>query len=86
MELSPFFYHKLIRPKWINQIYIQNKIEKHLNLYEKDVLDFGAVLEQIVLFLTAPTAKAVGFPPQSSYLLLLLLLLISHKHTVFFIK
>ena len=42
MELSPFFYHKLIRPKWINQIYIQNKIEKHLNLYEKDVLDFGA--------------------------------------------
>jgi 2-polyprenyl-3-methyl-5-hydroxy-6-metoxy-1,4-benzoquinol methylase len=42
MELSPFFYHKLIRPKWINQIYIHNRIEKHLKLYEKNVLDFGA--------------------------------------------
>ncbi|MGJ9456895.1 hypothetical protein [Oceanobacillus sp. CF4.6] len=42
MELSPSFYHKLIRPKWFNQIYIHNRIEKHLNLYGKKVLDFGS--------------------------------------------
>jgi SAM-dependent methyltransferase len=42
MELSPIFYHKLIRPKWINQIYVHNRIEKLIKLYEKNVLDFGA--------------------------------------------
>lgn len=42
MELSPYFYHKVIRPKWLTQLYIHNRIEKHINLREKNVLDFGA--------------------------------------------
>ncbi|WP_163970975.1 class I SAM-dependent methyltransferase [Oceanobacillus halotolerans] len=42
MELSPFFYHRLIRPRWINQIYIHNRIKRKLQLYNKKVLDFGA--------------------------------------------
>lgn len=42
VELSPFFYHSLVRPKWISHIYIHNKIENHLNLKDKQVLDFGA--------------------------------------------
>lgn len=42
MELSPILYHRLIRPKWINQIYIRNRIEKHIKLNDKNVLDFGA--------------------------------------------
>ncbi|MGP4040644.1 class I SAM-dependent methyltransferase [Gracilibacillus sp. D59] len=42
MELSPILYHRLIRPKWINQIYIHNRIEKHISLNNKKVLDFGA--------------------------------------------
>ncbi|MFC4557274.1 class I SAM-dependent methyltransferase [Virgibacillus kekensis] len=42
MELSPAIYHKIIRPKWINQIYIHNRIRKHYDLYDKSVLDFGA--------------------------------------------
>ncbi|MGP4107123.1 class I SAM-dependent methyltransferase [Virgibacillus sp. L01] len=42
MELSPTLYHRIIRPKWINQIYIHNRIKKHFNLYDKNVLDFGS--------------------------------------------
>lgn len=42
LELSPTFYHRIIRPKWVNQIYIHNRIKNHLNLYDKNVLDFGS--------------------------------------------
>ncbi|WP_138420430.1 class I SAM-dependent methyltransferase [Aquibacillus sediminis] len=42
LELSPAIYHRLIRPKWINQMYIHNRIQKHLKLHDKNVLDFGA--------------------------------------------
>lgn len=41
MELSPIFYHSIIRPKWFTQFYIHNKIEKHFKLHDKKVLDFG---------------------------------------------
>ncbi|GAA0484379.1 hypothetical protein GCM10008986_07060 [Salinibacillus aidingensis] len=41
-ELSPAIYHRLIRPKWINHMYIHNRIQKHLKLHDKNVLDFGA--------------------------------------------
>ncbi|MDQ0254784.1 2-polyprenyl-3-methyl-5-hydroxy-6-metoxy-1,4-benzoquinol methylase [Evansella vedderi] len=42
MELSPVLYHKIIRPKWINRIYIHKRIEGYINLKDKNVLDFGA--------------------------------------------
>lgn len=42
MELSPFLYHRIVRPKWINQFYVHNRISQYLKLQEKNVLDFGA--------------------------------------------
>ncbi|MEQ6389695.1 class I SAM-dependent methyltransferase [Bacillaceae bacterium S4-13-58] len=42
MELSPFLYHSLVRPKWINQFYVHNRIQKRLDLSNKRILDFGA--------------------------------------------
>lgn len=42
MQLSPRIYHSLIRPKWFTALYIQNHIQRHFNLSNKNVLDFGA--------------------------------------------
>jgi ubiquinone/menaquinone biosynthesis C-methylase UbiE len=42
LELSPLLYHKVIRPNWITKMYIHNKINQHINLVDKRVLDFGA--------------------------------------------
>lgn len=41
MELSPIFYHKMIRPKWITQKYIHNKIKQHVSFDGQKTLDFG---------------------------------------------
>ncbi|GEL77573.1 class I SAM-dependent methyltransferase [Tenuibacillus multivorans] len=42
MQLSPQIYHSLVRPRWFTQKYIHNQINKHCNLKNKYVLDFGA--------------------------------------------
>ncbi|WP_066054965.1 class I SAM-dependent methyltransferase [Robertmurraya korlensis] len=42
MELSPSFYHRLVRPKWSTRKYIHSNIKQHFPLENKVVLDFGA--------------------------------------------
>lgn len=42
MELSPTFYHKIIRPKWVTERYIHNKMKEHITFDNQKTLDFGA--------------------------------------------
>ncbi|PLR95044.1 class I SAM-dependent methyltransferase [Bacillus sp. T33-2] len=42
MELSPFLYHGIIRPKWITSQYIHKKIRNFIDLDDQRILDFGA--------------------------------------------
>lgn len=40
--LSPAFYHRLVRPAWVNQKYIHSPLKKEFDLDGKQVLDFGS--------------------------------------------
>lgn len=42
MHLSPYLYHRLIRPNWFTKKYIHNHIKNHFNIDNKVVLDFGS--------------------------------------------
>ena len=42
MQISPRIYHSIVRPKWITNIYIHNKVRQHFDFSDKSVLDFGA--------------------------------------------
>ena len=42
MELSPVLYHRLIRPKWFNRIFVDNVIKNKYDFAGKSVLDFGS--------------------------------------------
>ncbi len=44
MELSPQLYHWLVRPKWYNKYYLENRVKRLLEDFDfnnKSVLDFG---------------------------------------------
>jgi ubiquinone/menaquinone biosynthesis C-methylase UbiE len=42
MELSPYLYHKLIRPKWSTNKHIHQNLKEHFYFENKKVLDFGS--------------------------------------------
>lgn len=41
MDLSPRLYHRLIRPKLLTDLFINNNIRTNFDLTDKKVLDFG---------------------------------------------
>jgi 2-polyprenyl-3-methyl-5-hydroxy-6-metoxy-1,4-benzoquinol methylase len=41
MELSPQLYHKLVRPQWLTNLYINDLITNHFEFKDEQVLDFG---------------------------------------------
>ncbi len=41
MELSPILYHRIIRPRWVTNLYIGNIIKNTIDISQKSVLDFG---------------------------------------------
>ncbi|MBU4310929.1 class I SAM-dependent methyltransferase, partial [bacterium] len=41
MRLSPFIYHKIVRPKFAIKKYILNVIKEEFDFENKKVLDFG---------------------------------------------
>lgn len=42
MLLSPRLYHWFVRPQWITKKYIHDHIQKHFQLEDKFILDFGS--------------------------------------------
>lgn len=42
MPLSPRLYHWFVRPQWITKKYIHDHIQKHFQLENKFILDFGS--------------------------------------------
>jgi len=41
MELSPKLYHRIVRPTFVTNFYINNALRENFNLAHKTVLDFG---------------------------------------------
>jgi hypothetical protein len=40
MHLNPYFYQKLVRPKFAIKKYIKNIVEKEFDFKDKKILDF----------------------------------------------
>jgi hypothetical protein len=47
MELSPFLYHKLVRPRWATEQYIDKIINDNFNLVDKNVLEYLECIKNV---------------------------------------